>query len=462
MTSNKTILLVEDDPGLQKQLKWALKSDYEVLIASNRKSAQKLFKETIPAVVVHDLGLPPDERGVSEGKASVKQILKAYPNTRIIVMTGQGDEKDAIELVSLGAHDFFSKPVEVETLKMIIERAFFLHGLESQNNNHQRERSFDQSLFVLPGVVGQSTIMQEIARRVKKVAKTSATTYIHGASGTGKELIARAIHILSDRKEKPFVAINCAAIPEALLESELFGYEKGAFTGANKKTIGKIEQANAGTLFLDEIGDMAYDLQSKILRFLQERSIQRLGGKHDISVDVRIISATHQDLDELIARQQFREDLLYRINEIEINLPEISERGDDIELISIHLLGKFAASHGKHNLKFTDSALSAIKRASWKGNVRQLSNQINRAVILSDSDYISLDDLELKTDKHIFNEEETCDDIPTLKQAKDNAEIKTVLKALKANNNNVLETAKLLGISRQRVYELLKKHKISG
>jgi two-component system NtrC family response regulator len=461
MFAEKVLLVVEDDLGLQKQLKWSLKNDYQVLFASNRNEAQQVFQEYQPAVVLHDLGLPPDEQGVTEGKASISSILRSKPTCKVIVMTGRGDETDAIDLIGSGAHDFFTKPVDMATLRLIIERAFFVSDLESRAIKPSDKKDSDK--FLLPGLIGQSGIMQQIARQIEKIAKTNATTFIQGESGTGKELVARAIHSLSNRKDQPFIAINCAAIPESLLESELFGYEKGAFTGAQKTTMGKIEQANSGTLFLDEIGDMVYDLQSKILRFLQERTIQRVGGKKDIPVDVRIVSATHQDLRNMIENNQFRQDLYFRINEIEVKLPPLSERGDDILLIARELLEKFSKVHDKTGMSFTDDALTTIKNSTWEGNIRQLSNQINKAVILSDGFYIGAEDLGLNdrissSGQRLSNN--TVTHIPTLKQAKEDMELDLVIKSLNVTDKNVAETAKQLGISRQRVYELIRKHQI--
>jgi two-component system NtrC family response regulator len=465
MEEKPTLLIVEDDPGLQKQLKWALKTDYELLFADNREDAIALFNAHEPAVIVHDLGLPPDEKGVSEGKSSIQSILERSPSTRIIVMTGKGDKNDAIDLIGLGAHDFFPKPFETEALKLVLQRAHFLADLEHKAVRGQPiEKENEHDLFVLPGVVGRSKIMQGVADRVQKIARTSASVFIQGKSGTGKELIARAIHNLSLRSDQPFIAINCAAIPESLLESELFGYEKGAFTGANKRTLGKIEQAQDGTLFLDEIGDMAYELQSKILRVLQERVLNRVGGNQDIPVDIRIITATHQDITSMITAQQFREDLYYRINEIEVELPELSERGDDILLIADYLLKKFAETHGKIGLAFSTSALNSIQNTEWQGNIRQLSNQINKAVILSEGQQITEQDMNFNTreiSKTIHQaDDESFEDLPTLKQAKEQTEFKLVSKALEANANNVMDTARQLGVSRQRVYELIKKHQI--
>ena len=460
MTDKQCVLIVEDDPGLQKQLKWALKADFDLVFADDREQALEQFDRRQPAVVVHDLGLPPDERGVSEGFASIQAMLQKSPRTRIIIMTGKGDRQDAIELIGLGAHDFLTKPVDIDQLRLIVERAGFVSELRQAGEQLAANPQNDEELFLLPGIIGRSAVMRKVAEMVRKVAPTLASTFIQGPSGSGKELVARAIHELSDRADGPFVAINCAAIPESLLESELFGHEKGAFTGADRQVIGRIEQANGGTLFLDEIGDMAYELQAKILRFLQERTIQRVGGKKDIPVDVRVVSATHQKLDELIGEGRFREDLYYRINEFELRLPPLSERENDVELIAKHLLERFSESHNKPSMRLTEDALLAIRRNEWQGNIRQLSNVINKAVILSSGEWISAEDLGLETHADEFNDI-TLNNIPTLKQAKEETELRLIMKAMRANDNNVKEVASQLGISRQRVYELLRKHDIS-
>jgi len=455
--SNK-LLIVEDDPGLQKQLKWALKANYELLFAADRLVAYDLFVQHKPSVVLHDLGLPPQENGVIEGKTSINAMLNYNPDTKIIVMTGKGGNDDAVDMIRAGAHDYFNKPVDLQSLKLVIERAWFLSKLEFESRRANPENTPTEML--LPGMVGKSEIMQSVASLVKKVAKTSASVFINGESGTGKELIALAVHSLSDRSNGLFAAINCAAIPENLLESELFGYEKGAFTGATARTSGKIESAAGGTLFLDEIGDMAYGLQSKILRFLQEKTIQRLGGKKDIAVDVRIISATNQDLPQMIEEKIFRHDLYYRINEIEINIPALVDRQDDIPLLANYFLQQYSKSHGKEPMTFSDGALEAMKKCRWEGNIRQLSNIINKAVILSDQSQIRPDSMDLPR-QVIENSGNECNDVlMTLKDAKNELEKDLVLQALQSNKSNVQLTAKTLGVSRQRIYEIIRKNKI--
>ncbi|MEE9142013.1 MAG: PEP-CTERM-box response regulator transcription factor, partial [Gammaproteobacteria bacterium] len=360
----KKLLVVEDDPGLQKQLKWSL-DRYDVLIADDRDAALAELRRHEPAVVLQDLGLPPDPTGVSEGFAALEQILALAPETKVIVVTGNDDSENAVRAVGLGAYDFYQKPVDTEVLTLIVERAYHIHDLETQNRR-LLERDSESPL---DGIIATSARMLKLCRLIEKVAPSDATTLLLGESGTGKELLARALHKLSTRADKLFVAINCAAIPETLLESELFGYEKGAFTGAIKQTIGKIEHANGGTLFLDEVGDMPLVLQAKLLRFLQERVIERLGGRGEISVDVRVVCATNQDLAALISEGKFREDLYYRISEVTAKIPPLRDReGDEVVLARI-LLDKYAQQHGRQIRGFTPDALKALQLYHWPGNV---------------------------------------------------------------------------------------------
>ena len=454
------LLVVEDDPGLRKQLKWALKGHYDLLFAADRSEAYQLFLKHRPPVVLHDLGLPPHENGVIEGKTSINAMLNYYPDTKIIVMTGKGGNDDAVDLIRSGAHDYFNKPVDLQSLKLVIERAWVLSRLKIEPKKDLPDNA--QAEMVLPGIVGHSEVMHSVANLVKKVAKTSASVFISGESGTGKEMIARALHKLSDRSNGPFVAINCAAIPENLLESELFGYEKGAFTGATNRTMGKIESAAGGTLLLDEIGDMAYDLQSKILRFLQEKTFQRLGGTKDIAADVRIISSTHQDIAKMILDKVFRGDLYYRLDEIEIKLPALSDRPDDIPLLANYFLQLYSTSHAKGGtIRFSDDALEAMKKCRWEGNIRQLSNVVNKAVIISDQPLITPEHMDLPRYNDQNNSHGESDDVPmTLKDAKIELEKDLVLRALRINKSNVQLSANMLGVSRQRVYEIMRKNKI--
>ncbi len=447
------LLIVEDDMGLQKQLKWALKSNYELLFAENREQAYQIFVEHNPGIVLHDLGLPPDANGIDEGMASINAMLNFNSGVKIIVMTGKGEHENAVELIRIGAHDFFNKPVKLEMLQLVIERAAYLNSLEAEAKI--QPLIDDQDDMILPGIVGKSDNMRSVATLISKVAKTSATVCIQGESGTGKELVAQAIHNLSNRSSEPFVTINCAAIPEQLLESELFGHEKGAFTGAGNRKIGKIEAAANGTLFLDEIGDMAYELQAKILRVLQEKTIQRLGSNSDIALDVRVISATHQDLQDLIKQKLFRADLFYRINEIGVSIPSLAERKSDIPLIAKHLLQQYSHSQGRDGMGFSDEALQAIKACHWEGNVRQLSGVINKAVILSENSTITADDLGLS---NLVDDPESSTGEPdmTLKDAKKLLEKNLVVRALEKKGATVQSAANSLGVTRQRIYEIIR------
>ncbi|MFV9616858.1 MAG: PEP-CTERM-box response regulator transcription factor, partial [Gammaproteobacteria bacterium] len=390
MASNalKPLLVVEDNPGIQKQLKWSFEG-YQVHLAGDRESAiTKLKKYDIPVVTL-DLGLPPDPANASEGLAALKEILQLSPHTKVIVVTGNDDRQNALEAISNGAYDFYQKPIEPDVLALIVDRAYQLYELEKEN----RRLALDGRDSPLDGIIGASAPMLAACRLVEKVGPTDATALVLGESGTGKELFARALHRLSSRRKKSFVALNCAAIPENLLESELFGYEKGAFTGAVKQTKGKIEVASGGTLFLDEIGDMPMPLQAKMLRFLQERVIERLGGRSTIEVDVRIICATHRKLDQLIKNSEFREDLFYRISEIVIEIPALRDREADKALLAQTFLDNFSQQHGRSFRGFTDSARAEINAYEWPGNVRELENRIKRAVVLAEGKQIMATDL---------------------------------------------------------------------
>lgn len=436
------LLIVEDDPGLQKQLKWSF-DDLEVVIAGDRESALVAVRRYEPPVVTLDLGLPPDADGASEGLATLEQILALAPATKVIVVSGNQDRANAVQAVATGAYDFYHKPIEPEILRMIVNRAMHLHQLEAENFRLQQPQG-----GALAGVLTASAAMQKICRTVEKVAPVDATVLLLGDSGTGKELLARALHDLSPRAKERFVAINCAAIPENLLESELFGYEKGAFTGAGKQTKGKIEYANQGTLFLDEVGDLPFSLQAKLLRFLQERVVERLGGREEIPVDVRVVCATHQDLRHLITEGRFREDLFYRISEITIDIPALKARDGDSVLLAHAFLEKFSKQYGKALKGFTPDALAAIKNHAWPGNVREMENCIKRAVIMSDEIRISAADLGLPqgaAEPELLN----------LRQAREIAEREAVTRALNRVNGNVARAAELLGISRPTLYDLV-------
>ena len=447
MDERKVLLIVEDDPGLQKQLKWTFEN-YQTVIASNRSEAITALRRYMPSVVTLDLGLPPDPANASEGLNTLQEILELAPATKVIVVTGNDDRENAIQAVAMGAYDFYQKPIDTDVLNLIIERAFQLSELENANLALQQPTSEP-----LAGIIASCKKMQELSRKIEKIAPTSATALLLGESGTGKEVLAKAIHGLSDRRNKPFVAVNCAAIPENLLESELFGYEKGAFTGASQQTKGKIEFANKGTFFLDEIGDLPYSLQSKLLRFLQERTIERIGGRQEIPVDVRIICATHQNLQALINESKFRLDLFYRISEITINIPPLREREGDAITIATAFLRRFSDSHNKKIKRFSKEAAKAIESYSWPGNIRELENKIRRAVIMTNETSISFNDLEL--------EDNVDASMPfNLKEVREAAETLAIKRALTHSNNNISNTARLLGVTRPTLYMLFEKYGI--
>jgi two-component system, NtrC family, response regulator len=447
MEDRKILLIVEDDPGLQKQLKWSFE-DYQTVIAGHRQDAIIALRRFMPSVVTLDLGLPPDPTNASEGLQTLREILELAPLTKVIVVTGNDDRSNALEAIALGAYDFYQKPIDLDVLKTIIQRAFHLDELEKENVRLQQKNKEP-----LNGIIASCKKMQMLSRTVEKIAPTQITTLLLGETGTGKELLAKAIHDLSDRSSKPFVAVNCAAIPESLLESELFGYEKGAFTGATKQTKGKIEYADGGTFFLDEIGDLPFSLQSKLLRFIQERKIERLGGRGEIPVDVRIICATHQNIQGLITQGSFREDLFYRVSEMVINIPPLREREGDAIVIATALLRKFSELNKKTIRGFSKEAALAIETFDWPGNIRQLENKIKRAVIMSNEPLVSLEDLEI-----------TINDKPSspfnLREVREESETAAIKRALTYCDNNISKTAQLLGVTRPTLYSLFEKYGI--
>ena len=443
-TSDKqrTLLIVEDDPALQKQMRWAFDA-CETVVAGDRESAIAQLRKHEPAVVTMDLGLPPAPDDVSEGFKLLREILTLSPDTKVIVLTGQHDRENAVKAVGLGAYDFFAKPFEPELLNLTIERAFRMHDLQIEN---VRLSALEGS--PLSGLLTRDPGMLKICRTIEKLASASATVALLGESGTGKEILARGLHVMSPRARERFVAINCAAIPDALLESELFGYEKGAFTGAVKQTPGKIETAHGGTLFLDEIGDLPLSLQAKLLRFLQERVIERVGGREEIPVDVRIVCATHRDLKAQIQAGAFREDLYYRLAEIVIEIPPLRDRDGDATYLAHAFAQRFAKDNGRRTPMISDDALSAIEAHRWPGNVRELENCIKRAVIMADGDCITAVDLGLAVadeDLSIFN----------LRHVREEAERTAVLKVIARTNGNIARAAEILGVSRPSLYDLL-------
>lgn len=443
------LLVVEDDPGLQSQIKWCFE-DYEVLLADDRESALEQIKLHKPAVVTLDLGLPPETDNTSEGFATLKGILEIEPETKIIVVTGQDEKENAVEAVGLGAYDFYSKPFQPEIMSLIVGRAFTLHELE--NENRRLRDPSNQEHF--NGVIACSPQMQNVCKAIEKVAPSDATILLLGESGTGKEICARGLHLKGSNNKGNFVAINCAAIPDNLLESELFGYEKGAFTGAVKQTIGKIEYADGGTLFLDEMGDLPIALQAKLLRFLQERVVERIGSHKPVPVNVRIVCATHQNLSKKIEAGEFREDLFYRISEIPIEIPPLRNREGDVILLAKYFFNEFNEHHGGKRKGFSKDALSSMEEYAWPGNVRELQNRIKRAVIMSDEKYVTSADLELDTvplERMNFS----------LIDAREKVERQAILRAMSHTSGKVAPAAELLGVSRPTLYDLIKKLNIS-
>lgn len=447
MEYSKKILVIEDDPGLQKQMKWSFDS-FEVLVADNREQALNLLRKHHPPVVTVDLGLPPDPDGISEGLATIEQILSEAPNIKVIVVSGNDERENAVRAVASGAYDFYQKPIDSDVLNQIVNRAFHVFELEEDN----RKLTMRQLDVPVEGIVGNSPQMQSVCQRIEKVAPSDATILLLGGSGTGKELCARALHAKNPSAKGRFVAINCAAIPENLLESELFGYEKGAFTGASKTTLGKIEYAEGGTLFLDEMGELPMPLQAKLLRFLQERVVERIGGREEIPVNVRVICATHQNLEEKIANGEFREDLYYRINEIPIVIPPLADRQGDVLVLARSFLEFYKKEHNRKINGFTKDALVAIENHDWPGNVRELKNRIKRAVIMTDDKYIAPEDLELKS----ANEGNLINSM-NLREVRENAEREVIVRALTNTGGKVAPAAELLGVSRPTLYDLIQK-----
>ncbi|ATE59089.1 PEP-CTERM-box response regulator transcription factor [Thauera sinica] len=438
----RTLLIVEDDPALQKQMRWAF-DGFETVVAGDRESAITQLRRYEPAVVTMDLGLPPAPDDITEGFRLLGEVLALAPDTKVIVLTGQHDRENAVKAVGMGAYDFFAKPFEPDMLALTIERAFRMYDLQAEN-----VRLAAMQTSPLAGLLTRDPGMLKICRTIEKLASASVTVALLGESGTGKEVLARGLHALSPRATERFIAINCAAIPDALLESELFGYEKGAFTGAVKQTLGKIETANRGTLFLDEIGDLPMPLQAKLLRFLQERVIERIGGREEIPVDVRIVCATHRDLKTQISEGLFREDLYYRLAEIVVDIPPLRQRQGDAVLLAHAFVQRFSRENGRAGLALSDDAVSAIEAHAWPGNVRELENCLKRAVIMADGNRITADDLGL-------NPVEDEVEMLNLRQVRDEAERRAVLRVMARTNGNVARAAEILGISRPSLYDLI-------
>ena len=447
---SRKLLIVEDDPGLLNQLKWCFEG-YDVFTAEDRESAIVELRRHEPMVVLQDLGLPPQPEGVDEGFQCLAEILRLAPHTKVIVVTGHGDQQNALHAVAQGAYDFYEKPVDTDTLRLLVDRAFNISELEAENRKLQSQAHESP----LDGIIAASEGMLAVCRMIEKVAPTDVTALLLGESGTGKELLARALHRLSPRGDKNFVAINCAAIPENLLESELFGHEKGAFTGAHKQTLGKVEHADGGTLFLDEIGDMPLPLQAKMLRFLQERVIERVGGRKEIAVDVRVVCATNHNPEQLIESGAFREDLYYRVSEITINIPPLRDREEGRLILARHLLQKYSKSQGTPINGFSDDAMQAIEAYAWPGNVRELENKIKGAVIMADGKFVTAADLGITAGDV---EEESLN----LRAVRQRAESRAIRIALTRSYGNISKAAELLGITRPTLYDLLNKYNMSA
>ena len=442
------LLVVEDDPGLQAQLKWAYE-DFDVIIAGDRAAALTALRAEEPAVVTLDLGLPPDPDGTSEGFAVLDAIMAIKPDTKVIVASGHGARESALQAIARGAYDFYQKPIDIDAIGLIVRRALQLHHIEQENRALASKAGGER---VLGRLITAAPEMVKVARTIERVANTNVSVMLLGASGTGKELLARGLHEASDRATGAFVAINCAAIPENLLESELFGHEKGAFTGAVKTTEGKIEQASGGTLFLDEVGDIPLQLQVKLLRFLQERVIERIGSRSSIAVDTRIVCATHQNLEAMIAAGTFREDLFYRLAEIVVKIPSLAERPGDATLLAKAFLARFAKEMNPAVKGFAADAFAAIDAWHWPGNVRELENRVKRAVIMADGKLVGAADLDLS------EPDEAGGRVLNLKSAREESDRKVIRHALSRSEGNISSTAKLLGISRPTLYDLLKQY----
>ncbi|AWL11674.1 Nitrogen assimilation regulatory protein [Saliniradius amylolyticus] len=443
------LLVIDDDLGIQKQLKWGL-TDYETVFAQDRQSAIAQLRLHEPKVVTLDLGLPPDASNATEGLAILEQILSLLPDTKVIVVTGNSDQESALKAIALGAYDYYLKPIELPTISVILERAFYLVNLERELTALEQRHSQDSD------IIGSSEAILKARQIVDKVADTEISVLLLGQSGTGKEVFARTLHKKSARAEGPFIAINCASIPENLLESELFGYEKGAFTGAVKTTAGKIEHADGGTLFLDEIGDMPLPLQAKMLRFLQERTIERVGGRKEIPVDIRVVCATHRDIPEMVANEAFREDLYYRLSEITLKIPPLKDRDKDTLLLAKHFLNSYSRQLNKPCRGLADDAKQALLEYAWPGNIRELQNKIKSAVVMADKPFIGADDLMLNLSggggpAEVFN----------LRQVRETAESNAIRRAFVQADSNLSRTAELLGITRPTLYALIDKYGLS-
>jgi two-component system NtrC family response regulator len=446
------LLIVDDDKGIQKQLKWSL-SDYDVVLADDRESAIAAVRRHEPKVITLDLGLPPDAANASEGLAALQQILTIAPHSKVIVITGNDNRTHALAAISVGAYDFYQKPIESDVINVIVSRAFSLAAIEEENRKMRAVAGSDM------GIIGSSESIERLRMMVKRIAPTNITALLLGESGTGKEVAANAVHLASNRKKKPFIAINCASIPETLLESELFGFEKGAFTGAHRTTKGKIECAEGGTLFLDEIGDMPYSLQAKLLRFLQEKNIERLGGRQEILVDVRVVCATNKNLEQMVADKTFREDLFYRVSEITLTIPPLRDRDEDVIILALYFLQHYAIEYKRNVKSFSEDALSAIKAHKWPGNIRELQNKVKSSVIMTTGTQVTAIDLGF-----FDHQDKSVELLLNLRVVREQAESIAIQKAYTLSDANMSKTASFLGVTRPTLYSLIEKYglKVNG
>ena len=450
MTKPK-LLIVDDDEAIRTQLKYALRDDFTLCFAEDRSQAVAAVQENHPDLVSLDLGLPPSPEGAEEGLKALDEIARLAPGTKVVVLTGNNDRENAIRAIQLGAFDYHGKPIQLAELKVVLQRAVYLQTLEAESEKSQQAT---ESATRFEDILGNTPAMRGIFALVSRVAKTDVTVLIQGESGTGKELLARAIHSNSPRRSRPFVAINCGAIPETLLESELFGHEKGAYTGAHVQRRGKLELADSGTLFLDEIGEMSAPLQVKLLQFLQQREIERVGGREVLHVDARVIAATNKDLKAELQAGRFREDLYYRLSVVNLKLPPLRERGEDIVLIANTFLRRSRQQH-RRKLRFSSAALQALARYPWPGNVRELENAVERAVIMARGKQVETGDLGIDAP--------TADaDLPSLRKARSLAEREAVIEALARNRGNISKAAKELGVSRPTLHSFLEKYQLSA
>ncbi len=440
------LLIVDDDESIRSQMKWALIGEYEVLTAEDRPSALEVLRKEHPTVATLDLGLPPKPADTEEGFQTLAEIMETSPGAKVIVITGQDDKKNALKAIGMGAYDFFCKPIKIDELKIVLTRAFYLSQLEAENRLLQGRLQGDS----FEGMMGTSKPIQEVFSSLRKLADTDVPVLVIGESGTGKELAARAIHRLSVRKEGPFIPINCGAIPENLLESELFGHEKGSFTGAHIQRKGRVESAQGGTLFLDEIGELSPALQVKLLRYLQEQKIERVGGREEISVDARVMAATNRDLQKAMKAGKFREDLYYRLGVVVVSLPPLREREEDILLLATSFLRRFAEESKRKINGFSKAAVQSLESYPWPGNIREMENRIRRAVIMAEGRKITPQDLELET---MLGRQEA----KTLKDAREEVEREIIQEALHRHNGNMTRAAEELGVSRPTLYELMDK-----